>query len=286
MARMIGPSDALAAVPARYRGLWRRTLLRTADGRTDRETRVFWMQTAHLHIDIRVPATRPAFTHASHLGDLKREELTQLSTQMGFAGVTVVDWDEHEHVERCRWHRQIDYNPPGDARDIGTMHFDTPDIVLEDGIDVGYHERWEREALSTGVNWAMSLMQLEARSKGLVTGEQAPHDDAAMFVARCGTRFMLARARSPRAQALLAGYRNRSLAEVVRDPQLSTDDVRTLLDFEISLGQVLRDDGAQWMVDLSTLPWREGTEAVDAGALNSLELTEGRAPPTIDKREP
>jgi hypothetical protein len=284
---MMGPPD----VPAAYRGLWRRSLLRTANGRTDRETRVFWMQTARLHIDIRVPAERPAFAHASHLGDLTREELTQLCMQMGFAGVSVVARDEPSHTERCQWHRQIDYRPPGDGRDIGTMHFETPDIVLEDGIDTVYHERWEREASSAGVDWATSLTQREARSQGMLTEERAPHDDAALFVARCGNRFMLARARSPRAQALLGRYRNQSLADAIRDPQLSIDDIRALLDFEISLGQVRRDDGAQWTVELSTLPWREGMAAFSIAGLNPLGSTAGRAaltsaPSITDTREP
>ncbi len=230
---MTGPHDVPIDVPAAYRGLWRRSLLRTTNGRTDRESRVFWMQTARVHVDVRVPAGRPAFSHASHLGDLTREELTQLSMQMGFAGVSAVDRDGPGHAERCQWHRQIDYSPPGDARDIGTMHFDTPDVVLEDGIDAVYHERWERDAASAGVNWAICLTQREALAQGLLTEERAPHGDAALFVARCGNRFMLARARSPRAQAMLAGYRNRSLAEAVSDPRLGANDIRALLDFEI-----------------------------------------------------
>ena len=49
-------------VPAAYRGVWKRTLLRTPQ-REDTTTQVYWMQTQSWHADIRVPASRP--THRS-----------------------------------------------------------------------------------------------------------------------------------------------------------------------------------------------------------------------------
>ncbi len=272
-----GMIDApVATVPGAYRGLWRRTLLTAGDGRVDRDTRVFWMQTACIHIDIRVPATRRTFGAATSLADLQRDQLGALATQMGFAGVTTVDTAAvpaaSATLDRCTWRRQIDFSPPDDAPDVGTMRFETPGIVLEDGIDAEYHERWERDPSSVGVTWAMRLSQREAGAAGLPTGH-SESDAPALFVARCGNFFMLARNRSPQAQAVLASYRGQRLVDVIGNPALDIDAVRALLDFEISLGRVQRADGARWTVDLSTLPWREGQAAFASdftGALDRL----------------
>ena len=284
---LLDQPDAASSVPAAYRGLWRRTLLTTGDGRIDRETRVFWMQTARVHVDIRVPATRGAFGSESALADLTREQLIELAAQMGFAGVTTVDPAavavdvDAGNLDRCTWHRQIDFSPPADARDLGTMRFETQDVVLEDGIDAVYHERWERDPASLGVTWAMRLSQDDAHAAGLLACDpsDALCDDApSVFIARCGDFFMLARSRSPRAQAMLASYRGTRLAEAVRDPALDIDDVRAVLDFDISLGRVRDDKGASWTIDLSTLPWREGQPAFSAcggAVLDRLQTTSG-----------
>ncbi len=148
------------------------------------------------------------------------------------------------------------------------MRFETQHVVLEDGIDAVYHERWERDPLSVGVSWAMSLSHEDARAAGF--------DSPAVFIARTGDFFMFARSRSSRAQAMLASDRGKRLVDVVRDPALDIGDVRELLDFEISLGRVRSDDGARWTVELSTLPWREGQAAFEphvGAALDALGAT-------------
>jgi hypothetical protein len=252
----------------------------------DLDTRVFWMQTACMHIDIRIPATRSLFDAATTLDDLTHDQLTELATQAGFAGVTTVETaavhTASGRLDRCTWRRQIDFSPPDDAADVGTMRFETPDVVLEDGIDAVYHERWERDPASIGVTWAMRLSQRDACAAGLLTrhadrnaGTGTHRDAPEVFVARCGNFFMFARSRSPQAQAMLASYRGRRLVDVIRDPALDIDDVRALLDFEISLGWVQGADGARWTIGLSTLPWREAQAAFApdvAVALDRLDV--------------
>jgi hypothetical protein len=197
---------------------------------------------------------------------------------MGFAGTTTVETAAvpaaSGRLDRCTWRRQIDFSPPDDAADVGTMRFETPDVVLEDGIDADYHERWERDPGSVGITWAMRLSQEDAYAAGLLTrhaGDAAHRDAPAVFVARCGNFFMFARSRSPRAQAVLASYRGQRLVEVIRDPALDLDGVHALLDFEISLGHVLDTDGARWTIDLSTFPWREGQAAFAPGVDGALD---------------
>ena len=49
----------MKAVPEAYHGVWQRTLLRLSDGTEDTTTRVFWLQSAHLHADLRIPDPAP-----------------------------------------------------------------------------------------------------------------------------------------------------------------------------------------------------------------------------------
>jgi hypothetical protein len=281
---------APATAPAAYRGLWRRTLLVSGNGSRDEDTRVFWMQTARLHIDIRVPAGRPSYAGAGSLDELTRDELVGLGEQMGFAGITAVEGGPGLTSQSCTWHRQIDYSVPSEAKDIGAMRFETPNIVLEDGIEAVYHERWEREADSAGIVWALRFSPQQAYAAGLLPSAavslEAGGAVPAVFVARCGNRFMLARARSLHAQAALVAQRGRSLAQAVRDPAVGIELARAWLDFEISLGEVCRADGTRWIVSLSTLPWREGQAAFDGRTGAALDALPPSEPLTNTVEEP
>ncbi len=245
-------------VPQRYRGVWRRTLLRDEAGHEDRTTRVFWLQTARVHVDVRVRADRAGFDGVRGLEALPRDMLVELARQQGFAGFTAI---APGVPEVCTWHRQIDFNPPADTRDIGTMCFESPDVLLEDGVDAVYHERWEREPESAGPTWAARLPRaalLAADAPGESPREHADDDEPMCFLARAGSFFMFARARSSTATAWLAQHRGRTLAQVVADPAVSLEQARALLDFEISLGHVAASPGLKPVIALSTHPWREG----------------------------
>ena len=63
------------AVPEAYHGVWQRTLLRLSDGTEDIATRVFWLQSAHLHADLRIPDPTPKLPF-------------ERAAQAGFAGLT------------------------------------------------------------------------------------------------------------------------------------------------------------------------------------------------------
>jgi hypothetical protein len=126
------------SVPNAYLGVWQRTLLTTRGGVHDSSTKVFWLQTAQLFADLRIPRPRP-------------QTPAELATQAGFAGVTEVTG------ERCQWHRAIDFQPPSGRVDIGRMQFERADYLIEDGLDDSYHEVWERLPDSLGRNWGQWL---------------------------------------------------------------------------------------------------------------------------------
>lgn len=141
------PEPATPPVPARYRGVWQRTLLQTTDSADD-STWVRWLQLGRWHADLRVPQaarlglpTAPAWPYGAALH-------VPLRLQQGFAGITQVETGVGGEV--CTWHRLVDYQPPGPSPDAGHMSFETPARVVEIGVHGAYREVWERLDGSTG----------------------------------------------------------------------------------------------------------------------------------------
>ncbi len=132
------------SVPPAYLGVWQRTLLTTTGGVHDAATKVYWLQTAQLFADLRIPQKTP---HTS----------AELASQAGFAGITEINDD------LCQWHRAIDFQPPSGRDDIGRMQFQRPDYLIEDGLDNSYHEVWERLPDSLGRNWGQWLCAADGR---------------------------------------------------------------------------------------------------------------------------
>lgn len=213
-------------VPDAYLGVWQRTLLTTASGRRDSSTQVYWLQTATLHADLRIPP----------MGDLRDGLELALAEQAGFAGVTVVESDI------CQWHRLMDYQPVTGESDIGRMHFKTPAILIEDALDGRYQETWERLPDSLGANWGLWLNAAEDRSR-----------QACLLVA--GDFFLFAAERPTPLR--LGGHLRDQVAAA------SAIERQTQLAFELSFGR--RQQGAKpWLISLSTLPGRAGQTLLPA----------------------
>lgn len=215
-------------VPGAYVGLWRRTLLR-APGVEDTSTRVYWLQTSNWHADIRIPANRPMLAGSDGLSSLTLQEMQALARQQGFAGITEVEG------ELCRWHRRFDYQPPSGFNDVGRMRFETPDRLLEHGVEQDYFEIWERVP-GTGSARAVEFGDAQGRH-GLRL--------------QLGPWFMFVRARPARL----------ARASGLVDLLAAADPAQriALLDFEISFG-TKRGSRGPWRIELSTLPWLEGSD--------------------------
>lgn len=215
---MSGSPLTAATVPERYLGVWQRTLLTTTRGVHDTRTRVYWLQTARLFADLRIPLPAPA-------------SVRELAVQAGFAGVTEITQPQ-PGLERCQWHRAVDFQPPRGSEDIGSMRFSNADCVLEDGLDGSYHEVWERLPESLGRNVGLWLVAPDGRQGCLLLA-----GDCFVFVA--GRPKPLAPAAS-----LLA------LLEQGTCPEM-------LLECEWSFGWH-RNGQTPWLIALSTVPQRVG----------------------------
>lgn len=224
-----GPAGA---VPEAYLGVWQRRLLTTRAGLRDETSEVFWLQTACLHADLRLP--QPGVRAAS-LETASHAEQLALADQAGFAGLTEVRGD------RCQWHRLIDFQPGGGPADIGRMRFEQPERLLEDGLDGSYHEVWQRLPESRGHNWGLWL-------QAAVGGRQG-----CLLVA--GDYFLFA---AERACALPDGGSLRQRLAEVGPAQRPA-----LLGFELSFGRQ-RGGATPWRISHSTLPWRAGQALLPA----------------------
>lgn len=140
-------------VPLKYEGLWRRAGIRRSDGSVDLSTRVWWFQSPSFHIDVRIPADRPAVADAASLARLAPELRRRYARLCAFAGVTMVEGD------RCSWHPALAFPAISPQLDAGRMRFDGPDRLHETGLDDSYEEDWVR--IPTGPMHGVRLRQVD-----------------------------------------------------------------------------------------------------------------------------
>jgi hypothetical protein len=224
------PRDLPPAVPTAFQGLWRRRLL-ASEGRIDRETTVYWLQSGRLYADIRIPPGRP---DCESLADASPRTLQVLASQQGFAGHLDVDG------EVLSWHRWLDYQPPAPVADVGRVHFED-EILIEQGVHASYMEEWVR---IDGPHPDRLALRLETE----VSLDGTERERAGVLVAS-GAYFMIA---IDRAQPLPAGA---TLHDLLTAPGASAPEQRAVLDCSIDFGR--RQDG-RWELSLSTLPFHEG----------------------------
>ncbi len=227
-------------LPAALQGVWRRSLLDGPGIAPDTQSTVLWLQTGLWHADLRLPPMRPDFSSVESLSGCTPDQHLWLSGQQGFAGITTLRSDMETLV--CQWHRRIDFQPPRNERDIGTIEFDASGAVMEErGIDADYREIWQRLA----------------GSQGETGGWRRLGAGTASILLYAGSFFMLVRdRRAPLPEAGGTGSeRLRDLLE--RHP--GAEHACELLDLEISFGNWHGADLGGTVVH-STLPWREGTQ--------------------------
>ena len=211
-------------VPQSYPGVWQRRLIQHRSGHSDSETAVYWLQTPRLFADLRIPA-KPLPNLP--LEELSHSERLALCEQKGFAGVTQVDADI------CQWHRKIDYQPISGDEDIGRMHFETSERLIETALDGSYYEIWERLPDSLGVCRGQWLQAIDDPSR-----------QGCLLLA--GDYFLFA---ASRPAPLAPGGHLRE--------KISPQNATALLACELSFG---RHHGGKkpWQIECSTLPANAG----------------------------
>ncbi|MEJ8476701.1 hypothetical protein [Roseibium algae] len=240
-------NEPLKSVPSAYRGLWERTLLERYSKGTltsDRPVRVFWMQTALWHADLRIPLDRPDFSGIQNIEDCSRDQLVFIAGQEAFFGITKVDGVV------CTWLRLMDLNP-GTALDIGRMTFTNPDLLLERGIAEDYLEHWSRCPQSTP------------------DAEQNLQKDVS------GRLFLTSGNWSIRVNPRLPANTDIDPYEAL--DQLSHADLLWRASLEVTLCEKRKES---WMALISTHPWIEGQVLQEASGIartNGTDTLNGMA---------
>lgn len=227
-------------VPDWLRGCWQRRRIDYADGRSDRDSRVFWIQGAGLYGDLRLAPGRPAVAAE---GPWSPAEAAALARQQGATGFCRCDQTGY-----ASWHREWGYQPVVDFPEPGLLRREGA-VLIERAPSGAYEEEWL--ALTPPGAPLFALRRLTApRRRLIVVG------DCAMLIAE------------REGGSLPPQPLERTLAARAREPAA----LRRLLDCEISFA---RREGSErpFVVRASTLPWREGEalalppETAPAGAL-------------------
>lgn len=204
-------------------------LITWADGQTDAETEVFWLQGPNHYADLRVPAGRPACPHVACLRDLNWTMLRFMARQEGFFG----HFDIVNSVGE--WHRTFDYQPETGVADRGALAFEDG-ILIERGIELPYVEHWVHEPGSDKV-LALSLATESGTPGCLVLA---------------GDYFIYARGRP------VPLPRGVTLNQLI-DDAASLEAAQDLFDCEISFGRrQMQDDSGNWRIGRSSHCFREG----------------------------
>jgi hypothetical protein len=241
-------------VPARYFGVWYRTLLETGDGQRDVTTRRYWIQTRSWHADLRVRPDRPDFTGVAALHECSDIQLDWLCDEQGFAGLTRLQGD------LCHWDRLLD-SSLRDTMDVGRMSFISDDTLREDGVFARFHEIWQK---------------LPHSSESTSVLERVSNDQPGMYpkmlLLIAGQFFIFMRDREMAAAPACRAKRNCAAGVASRRER------EAFADFEISFG---RRDEDVLIIEASNLPWRERCIAFELdgnGVPRGDSADEGRRP--------
>jgi hypothetical protein len=215
-------------------GAWQRDWIRRGGGPTDRGVIVRYVQTPSAFGDVRIPADRPDLAHAASLAELSDDQLAELARQSGFAGIATMDG------LTATWHHEIDFQPPGGA-DLGRIEPGGVGRMFEHALDGSYVERWTALGGGGGPFLAVRVAREGRLGQLLVVA---------------GEHFVYARARTVELPAAA------SIGQLIAQTQPSRERIIGYLDCEISYGRV-----ADWQVEHSTLPWRQGKRLAIADRL-------------------
>jgi hypothetical protein len=247
-----GTTPASGSVPGWTVGCFKRRSITFFNGDSDDSTLVVWLQSRGLTADLRLAADRPKPKTRAALAELSLAELTRLAQAEGGLSPTRFEPAAAAGVElsgRMHWTDWTAFQlhdkwpEPGDLRRVG-------DCLIEYAPSGAYVEDWRLQASGDGPLIGLSLLD-ETDAK---TG-QVLHRGGGLVMA--GEHAVLIRGR---AQQLPPVERVTQLMErAYKEPPL----LDAIFGFEASYAR--RDGSGRYVVQASTLPWREGRALMSLG---------------------
>lgn len=253
-----GSTPPSRGVPAWTLGCFRRRSISFFNGESDDSTLVLWLQSRGLTGDLRIAADRPALPTREALADVSFAELRRLAEVEGGIAATRFDGHAAPGVELSGTMHWPDWTAfqlhakwpePGQLRRVG-------DCLLEHAPSGAYVEDWRLQPGGDGPLVGLSLLE-ERDAQGIVV-----HRGGGLVIA--GEHAILVRGR---AEALPPAARVTDLLErATREPRL----LDAIFGFDASYAR--RDASGRYIVQASTLPWREGKPLM---ALGGFALQDG-----------
>ncbi|RMI38586.1 hypothetical protein [Streptomyces triticirhizae] len=248
-ARLLHTAQGSVGMERLRRRLWRRGWIAWPDAPQDRTTEVHWLQLDVGYCDLRQPPPQQR-VRAPALDSVNHEEALALARQEAFAGELL------DHGAWVEWTRPLSLQPPGATPDMGRLRLAPDGALIETGVHQPYTERW------------LSLPQPTDRPCERLALSGA--DGRPGLLLRLGDRFGYLRDRTPGVLDPAA-----PLTEQLHHARGDMGGVRALVDFELSLGQVVNTPelGEVWRITRSTLPWRVGHDLAPAPGPAPRRLT-------------
>jgi hypothetical protein len=221
--------ESTTAVPTWLWGVWTRDWIQIGKVRTNK-VNVHYLQTPTYFSDVRIPKDRPRFAGAASFTDLSDADLRLLAKQSGFNGSTTMVGAV------ATWHHDMQYQPPDGTEDTGRLQRMAKGRMQEHGLDGSYTEAWRSVTDGQRHFLVIRTLRFGRLFRALVV---------------VGDQFVYARNRAtelPRAASLDA---------LIESTHATREQIVEYLDCELSAGRV-RGGSVPWVIEKSTLPWREG----------------------------
>jgi hypothetical protein len=239
-------------VPTWTLGCFRRRSITFFNGDCDDRTLVLWLQSRGLTADLRLAVDRPRPSSREALGELSLLELTRLAEVEGGLAATRFEPGVEQGVELVGTMHWPDWTSfqlhakwpePGLLRRVG-------DCLIEHAPSGAYVEDWRLQPSGDGPLIGLTLLEERDGKSG-----QLLHRGGGLVIA--GEHALFVRGR---AEALPKVERLTDLIErAVSEPRL----LDAVFGFEASYAR--RDEAGRYVVECSTLPWREGRPLLSMG---------------------
>lgn len=253
-----GTNPPSRGVPVWTLGCFRRRSITFFNGDSDDTTLVLWLQSRGLTGDLRLAAGRPRVSSREALSDLSLADLVALAEVEGGISPTRFDGSTLPGAELSGTMHWLDWTAfqvhdkwpePGDLRRVG-------DCLIEFAPSGAYVEDWRLQPGGDGPLIGLSLVE-ERDEKGKLL-----HRGGGLVMAGEHALFVRGRAEPLPACARVTDLVERATGE----PAL----LDALFGFEASYAR--RDVAGRYIVQSSTLPWREGKPLL---ALGGFTLQDG-----------
>jgi hypothetical protein len=246
---------AQAPVPAWMQGAFRRRSITFADGQTDTDTRVFWLQSQGLTIDLRLPTLIEQQNRSLPEAD-NLPSLNGFADDEGWYAHSFWNGQQLGWQHGCSWQLHNRWPEPAELRRVGNC-------MMEFAPSGAYVEDWRLLNQQAG-----PLIALELLSEQDITNPEngGKHSDiqprqGALIIAGEYAGLVLGRSQIHTEQQTATAFPGQTLAQVLTSAVTDFPRRLQLLDFDTAIGHGSVNSG--FKVIHSLYPQRMGTELLD-----------------------